>query len=75
MVALIEGGSFYQLENAGTAPMVLMGTRTGPREANPHVDFDAKTQIPHPKFTQGPKVEYADDRGDSMRKMGPVSGQ
>lgn len=55
--------------------MVLMATRSGLREANPHIDFDTKTHIPHPKFAHGPKVEYADHRGDSIRKMGPVSGQ
>ncbi len=40
MVALIEGGSFYQLENTGTGPMVLMATRTGPHEDNKHIDYE-----------------------------------
>ena len=30
MVATITGGSFYQLENTGAGPMVLMGNRSGP---------------------------------------------
>jgi hypothetical protein len=30
MAALITGGSFYQLENSGSGPMVLMGNRSGP---------------------------------------------
>jgi len=27
--ALITGGSFYQLENAGSEPMIMMGNRSG----------------------------------------------
>jgi mannose-6-phosphate isomerase-like protein (cupin superfamily) len=30
--ALITGGSFYQLENAGSEPMIMMGNRSGPAE-------------------------------------------
>ena len=45
MVALIEGGTFYQLENIGDGPMVLMGTRTGPNSANQHINFDTKTDM------------------------------
>ena len=29
MVALINGGSFYRLENSGTGPMIMMGNRSG----------------------------------------------
>ncbi len=58
MVALIEGGSFYQLENTGTGPMVMMGTRTGPREANTHINFDTKTHLRHAKRPRGEKVDY-----------------
>ena len=57
-VALIEGGSFYQLENTGTGPMVMMGTRTGPREANTHINFDTKTHLRHAKRPRGEKVDY-----------------
>jgi len=32
MVALIHGGDFYQLENTGSGPMILMGNRSGPSE-------------------------------------------
>jgi mannose-6-phosphate isomerase-like protein (cupin superfamily) len=45
MVALIEGGTFYQLENTGDGPMVLMGTRTGPNSANKHINFDTKEDM------------------------------
>ncbi len=58
MVALIEGGSFYQLENTGTGPMVMMATRTGPREANTHINFDTKTHLRHAKRPRGEKVDY-----------------
>jgi len=30
--ALITGGSFYQLENTGSGPMIMMGNRSGPQE-------------------------------------------
>jgi mannose-6-phosphate isomerase-like protein (cupin superfamily) len=45
MVALIEGGSFYQLENTGTGPMVLMGTRTGPNSANKHINYETREDM------------------------------
>ncbi len=40
MTALIEGGSFYQLENTGDGPMVMLGTRTGPNSANKHINYE-----------------------------------
>jgi quercetin dioxygenase-like cupin family protein len=42
VVALIEGGSFYQLVNSNDGPTVLMGTRTGTNNANKHIDFDSR---------------------------------
>ncbi len=45
MVALIEGGTFYQLENTGDGPMVLMGTRTGPNSANQHINYDTRKDM------------------------------
>jgi mannose-6-phosphate isomerase-like protein (cupin superfamily) len=45
MVALIEGGSFYRLENTGTGPMILMGTRTGPNSANQHIDYATRQDM------------------------------
>lgn len=42
MAALIQGGSFYQLENTGDGPMVLMGTRTGPRKDNKHINYETR---------------------------------
>ena len=45
MVALIEGGSFYRLENTGTGPLILMGTRTGPNSANKHIDYATREDV------------------------------
>ena len=45
MVALIEGGSFYRLENTGKGPMILMGTRTGPNSANKHINYETGKDI------------------------------
>ncbi len=45
VTALINGGSFYQLENTGTGPMVLMGTRTGPHSDNKHINYDTKSDV------------------------------
>ena len=53
MVALIEGGSFYQLENTGDGPMVLMGTRTGPHSANQHINYETKKDMTGIRPTRG----------------------
>ena len=45
MVALIEGGSFYSLENTGDVPMVMMGTRTGPNSANQHISHETGEHV------------------------------
>jgi len=45
MVALIQGGSFYQLENTGSGPMILMGTRTGPNSANKHINYETRRDM------------------------------
>ncbi len=45
VVALIQGGSFYQLENTGKGPMILMGTRTGPNSANQHISYETGKDI------------------------------
>ena len=45
MAALITGGSFYQLENSGDGPMVLMGNRSGPSEAIQHINYELRKDI------------------------------
>ena len=66
MVALIEGGSFYQLENTGDGPMVLMGTRTGPNSANQHINYDTRQDMrefnaKNKRGTYGGYVKSAED--------------
>ncbi len=39
MAALITGGSFYQLENTGDGPMVMMGNRSGSQDTIKHIDY------------------------------------
>lgn len=45
MAALIHGGSFYQLENTGPGPMVLMGNRSGSQEGVKHINYETKTHV------------------------------
>jgi hypothetical protein len=53
MVATIQGGSFYQLENTGNIPMVLMGNRSGPQDAIKHINYETRKDIKH-YFQGGP---------------------
>jgi mannose-6-phosphate isomerase-like protein (cupin superfamily) len=45
MVATITGGSFYQLENSGNGPMIMMGNRSGPSEAIQHINYELRKDI------------------------------
>lgn len=54
MVALIEGGSFYQLKNTGDGPMVMMGTRTGPHSANQHISYESGKDVMATRGTRAP---------------------
>jgi len=45
MAALINGGSFYQLENTGDGPMIMMGYRTGPEEQAKTIDYQTGEEI------------------------------
>jgi mannose-6-phosphate isomerase-like protein (cupin superfamily) len=38
-VALINGGSFYKLENTGEGPMIMMGYRTGELKNSKTIDY------------------------------------
>ena len=53
IAALIQGGSFYQLENTGKGPMVLMGNRSGPQEDIKHINYETRKDIIH-LFKDGP---------------------
>lgn len=59
-IALIEGGSFYQLKNSGTGPMILIGTRTGPVSANQHINYDTRAHIERPRRHTLPENERSD---------------
>ncbi len=45
MAALITGGSFYQLENTGTGPMIMMGNRSGPEEKIQIISYETRQDI------------------------------
>jgi len=45
-VVVITGGTFYQLENTGDGPMVLMGNRSGPSDgSNVHINYETKQDV------------------------------
>ena len=57
MVALITGGSFYQLENSGDGPMIMMGNRSGSSEEISTIGYESRQELfpkngPPPKGTQ-----------------------
>jgi mannose-6-phosphate isomerase-like protein (cupin superfamily) len=45
MAALINGGSFYKLENTGDGPMIMMGNRTGPQDDIMIIDHKTRKDI------------------------------
>lgn len=45
MAALIQGGSFYQLENSGDGPMILMGNRTGHEDDIKIIDYVTRKDV------------------------------
>jgi hypothetical protein len=45
MAALINGGNFYQLENTGDGPMILMGHRSGSQETTKIIDYKTREDI------------------------------
>ena len=45
MAALITGGSFYQLENSGNGPMILMGTRSGSQDNIKIIDYKTRKNL------------------------------
>jgi hypothetical protein len=53
MAALITGGSFYQLENTGQGPMIMMGYRSGNQDNVKHIDYVTREDI---RKTTGPMV-------------------
>jgi mannose-6-phosphate isomerase-like protein (cupin superfamily) len=45
MAALINGGSFYQLENTGGGPMIMMGYRSGSQDNVKIIDYVTRKDI------------------------------
>jgi len=45
MAALIQGGSFYQLENTGEGPMVMMGNRSGHQDDVRIIDHATRKDV------------------------------
>ena len=43
--ALVTGGSFYQLENTGTGPMILMGNRSGSQDDIQIIDYKTRKNL------------------------------
>lgn len=45
MAALINGGSFYMLENTGDGPMILMGNRSGSQDNIKHINYETRKDL------------------------------
>ena len=67
MTALIEGGTFYQLENTGDGPMVMLGTRTGPRTANKHINFESREDLLETRETRPAGEGFIKPASESIR--------
>jgi mannose-6-phosphate isomerase-like protein (cupin superfamily) len=52
MVAMVTGGSFYQLENTGSGPMIMMGNRSGPQETLKTISYETGKEIIFSKSPQ-----------------------
>lgn len=59
IAAMIQGGSFYQLENTGNGPMVLMGNRSGPQEAIQHINYELRKDIKQLSAEELAKIPHA----------------
>lgn len=45
MLATITGGTFYQLENSGSGPMVIIQSRSGSEEATKKIDYITRREV------------------------------
>jgi hypothetical protein len=57
MAALINGGSFYKLENTGDGPMIMMGNRTGPQDDIMIIDYETRKDIMGEVNIRNPRVQ------------------
>ncbi len=56
MIALIPGGSFYQLTNTGEGKMVMIGSRSLNYEQSKKIDFETKKDLHADKQSEPPKA-------------------
>jgi mannose-6-phosphate isomerase-like protein (cupin superfamily) len=56
MMATITGGSFYQLENSGDGPMIMIGNRSGSQEGTKKIDYETRKEI---VYSREPAAEPA----------------
>jgi uncharacterized cupin superfamily protein len=61
MAALINGGTFYMLENTGDGPMILLGYRTGPLEKNMTIDYVTREDLNEPGRRQPMRNRFDDE--------------
>lgn len=59
MAALIQGGSFYRLENTGAGHMIMMGNRSGSQDDIKIIDYETRKDI-RQKYSDG-KVHIHND--------------
>ena len=45
MLVTITGGSFYQLENSGDCPMVMLGNRSGSQGTTVKIDYETRQPV------------------------------
>ena len=45
MLATITGGTFYQLENSGDGPMVIIQSRSGSEKATKKIDYITRQEV------------------------------
>jgi oxalate decarboxylase/phosphoglucose isomerase-like protein (cupin superfamily) len=60
MAAIINGGSFYKLENSGKGPMIMMGWRTGSEEQCQTIDYATGEKIVFDGSRRVVKNKYED---------------
>ena len=58
MAATITGGSFYQLENTGSDPMVLMGNRSGPSEDIKHINYELRKDLKELSSEERTRIQH-----------------
>jgi len=64
MIALIHGGDFYQLENTGDGPMILIGNRSGPSGVK-HINYETRQDLNAMSAEEKEKIRDARRTQDS----------